>query len=180
MGSHPIDGPRHVVTSRHGLWSVLRNLTAIVLGAGVLLLGALNFSGFLHEIRYLLLSLIMGPVIAYAGIPGLALHVEIDREGVKYRSLWGKWRVRWLDVEEVNVRTNFYGSYGVRLLASRENNRRFSFFTGYAQNGHELGIAILEASSTANPSMRFTGAHRYGPHPFGMFLEASLDPLQDV
>lgn len=169
-----------VVRSRHGVWSVSFNCFVVVVGLGMSLLGAVGLLGLI-DLPIPLLVFLAGPISALGGVLGLTTRFEIDLNGVTCVDIiWGRRRIAWTDVREVNFHTNYFNSYSVTLFPHDKNTKRLMLDLSSVQNGHELARAILEAAATANPNVRFTGGHHYGPPPYGVFPEASLGPRQDA
>lgn len=81
----------------------------------------------------------------------------------------------------MSFHTNYFNSYSVMLLPhATKNVGRVMLYLAFVQNGHELAKAIIEAAASANPSVRFTGGHHYGPGPYGIFPEATRGPRQEA
>lgn len=169
VNARPEDDVGGVVRSRHGVWSALYNLFVVGLGVGMFMMGAQYLLGLRETLWETMLLLGPGALLVYVGLAGLSMRLAIDLEGISLKSIWGAREAKWPDVETVRFRTNYFGAYTVILYLGVPGNRRFQVMVGLARNGHELGKAILEASSVSNPAVRFTGAHHYGPPPYGIF-----------
>ena len=100
----------------------------------------------------------------------ISAQYEVDKDGIKVRHWWRKHYVFWGDIERVTFQTNFGFGYIVHIK-KKGKVRLIRLFLAGVGNGHELGKAMIEAATLANPEIRFLGMHEYGPPPYGIFTE---------
>jgi hypothetical protein len=159
-----------VVKSRQSVESVVLNLLSIV-GGGV----AFPYGGVLYLASGAgptfmgILMLLTGLVLLYAGLTGISTSLVVSLEGIRVRSLWGSREVSWREVQTLHFQTNYFNKYSARIVLDDPDKRPVGLLLGLLGNSHELGKALVEAAYTSNPEIRFSGAHHYGPPPYGIF-----------
>lgn len=101
----------------------------------------------------------------------LSAKYVVEQDGIHVRHWWRHHYISWEDVVSIHFLTNFGFGYTVSIKVKRGSmwNAKLSLAT--VGNGHKLGKSIIEAGSTANPNIRFLGAHEYGPPPYGIFTK---------
>lgn len=157
------------VKSRPGVLSSLN--IALGLAIGVVLVGAmvaaLVYGGFAPAV---LLGFVAGPAIALIAVTGMTLKLRVDLDGIDKRDLWGRRRVRWDRVREIQIVPTFFSTYGINVYLTT-NERRLSLMLPFVGNRMEVARAILEAATIANPDVVVRGlvGSPYGEPPYGVF-----------
>jgi len=110
-----------------------------------------------------------GMIALIMSILGFTNRVNVDLNGVRQQNLFIKRKVFWADVSSIHLDNNGFGGYNTIL--KMDEQRSMIIVSSLAGMSNELTKAVIEAATSANPSVELKGfwADVFGAPPYGIF-----------